>query len=69
MLTLRWIMREPAPGETTDGPQLDVGTTVRKAVPVLAGSEKPVCAVENGTVVGIVDRDAVLTAIAGEGEG
>ncbi len=69
VLTLRWIMREPAPDEATDGPRLDVSTTVRKAVPVLAGSEKPVCAVENGTVVGIVDRDAVLTAIAGEGGG
>jgi glycine betaine/proline transport system ATP-binding protein len=69
VLTLRWIMRDPEPGEATDGPRLDVGTTVRRAVPVLAGNEKPVCAVENGTVVGIVDRDAVLTAIAGEGEG
>ena len=67
VLTLRWIMREPAPGEHTDGPRLDVATTVRRAVPVLAASEKPVCAVENGTVVGIVDREAVLTAIAGEG--
>ncbi len=66
VLTLRWIMREPAPGDETDGPRLDVTTTVRKAVPVLAASEKPVCAVENGEVVGIVDRDAVLTAIAGE---
>jgi glycine betaine/proline transport system ATP-binding protein len=66
VLTLRWIMREPAPGEATDGPRLDVATTVRKAVPVLAASEKPVCAVENGSIVGIVDRDAVLTAIAGE---
>jgi glycine betaine/proline transport system ATP-binding protein len=69
VLTLRWIMRDPEPGEATDGPRLDVGTTVRRAVPVLAGNEKPICAVENGTVVGIVDRDAVLTAIAGEGEG
>ncbi len=66
VLTLRWVMREPAPGDDLDGPRLDVATTVRKAVPVLAASEKPVCAVENGTVVGIVDRDAVLTAIAGE---
>jgi glycine betaine/proline transport system ATP-binding protein len=66
VLTLRWIMREPAPGEATDGPRLDVATTVRKAVPVLAASEKPICAVENGNVVGIVDRNAVLTAIAGE---
>jgi glycine betaine/proline transport system ATP-binding protein len=67
VLTLRWVMREPEPGEPTDGPRLDVGTTVRRAVPVLAGSEKPVCCVENGNVVGLVDRDTVLTAIAGEG--
>jgi len=69
VLTLRWIMRKPTPGESMDGPKLDVGTTVRNAVPVLAASEKPVCAVENGNVVGIVDRVAVLKAIAGEGEG
>ena len=69
VLTLRWVMREPEPGEATDGPRLDVATTVRKAVPVLAASEKPVCCVENGDVVGLVDRDTVLTAIAGEGEG
>ncbi len=69
VLTLRWVMRAPEPGEPLDGPRLDVGTTVRKAVPVLASSEKPVCCVENGDVVGLVDRDTVLTAIAGEGEG
>lgn len=67
VLTLRWIMRELAAGEEADGPRLDVTTTMRKAVPVLIASEKPVCAVENGHVVGIVDRDAVLEAIAEEG--
>jgi len=67
VLTLRWVMREPEPGEATDGPRLDVDTTVRRAVPVLAGSERPVCCVENGSIVGVVDRDTVLTAIAGEG--
>ena len=66
VLTLRWVMREPAPGDDLDGPKLDVATTVRRAVPVLAASEKPICAIENGSVVGIVDKDAVLTAIAGE---
>jgi glycine betaine/proline transport system ATP-binding protein len=66
VLTLRWIMREPAPGEGADGPALDVTTTVRDAVPVLAGGERPVRAIENGRVVGIVDRDAVLRTIAGE---
>ena len=67
VLTLRWIMRPPEPGEASDGPELDVTTTVRDAVPVLAGSERPVRAMEDGRVVGIVDRVAVLKAIAGEG--
>ena len=67
VLTLRWIMRDARPGED-DGPRLDVSTTVRKAVSVIAGSERPVCAVDSGRVVGVVDKTAVLTAIAGEGD-
>ena len=66
VLTLRWIMREPGPGDATDGPKLDVATTMRRAVPVLAASEKPVCCMEDGRIVGIVDREAVLGAIAEE---
>jgi glycine betaine/proline transport system ATP-binding protein len=65
VLTLRWIMRPPSPGEE-DGPMLDVRTTVKNAVQVIAANERPVCAVEDGRVVGVVDRDAVLQAIAGE---
>ena len=67
VLTLRWIMREPRTGEE-DGPRLDVTTTVRSAVPVIAASERPCCAVEDGRVVGVVDKTAVLQAIAGEGD-
>jgi glycine betaine/proline transport system ATP-binding protein len=66
VLTLRWIMREPEQGDPTDGPRLDVKTTMRKALPVLAESEKPVCCMENGQLIGIVDRDAVMRAIAEE---
>jgi glycine betaine/proline transport system ATP-binding protein len=66
VLTLRWVMREPTPQDAVDGPKLDVTTTVRQAIPALAGGEKPVCAVEDGRIVGIVDRDAVFQAIAGE---
>jgi glycine betaine/proline transport system ATP-binding protein len=65
VLTLRWIMREARAGEE-DGPKLDVATTVRNAVPVIASSERPCCAVDEGRIVGVVDKDAVLTAIAGE---
>jgi glycine betaine/proline transport system ATP-binding protein len=67
VLTLRWIMREPRPGEE-DGPKLDVGTTVKRAVPVISSNDRPVCAVENGKIVGVVDKTAVLAAIAGEGD-
>jgi glycine betaine/proline transport system ATP-binding protein len=65
VLTLRWIMRPAAPGEE-DGPRLPVSTTVQDAVRVIAASERPVCAVDGDLVVGVVDRDAVLRAIAGE---
>jgi glycine betaine/proline transport system ATP-binding protein len=67
VLTLRWIMREPADGEL-DGPKLPVTTTVRAAVPVIAASERPCCAVDGDRVVGVVDRVSVLTAIAGESD-
>jgi glycine betaine/proline transport system ATP-binding protein len=65
VLTLRWIMRDARPGET-DGPRLDVRTTVRNAIPVIVASERPICAVDGDEVVGVVDREVVLTAIAGE---
>jgi glycine betaine/proline transport system ATP-binding protein len=67
VLTLRWIMREPRPGET-DGPRLDVRTTVRRAISTIVGSERPVCAVDGDRVVGVVDKEAVLKAIAGESD-
>jgi glycine betaine/proline transport system ATP-binding protein len=66
VLTLRWIMRFPEPDEALDGPRLDVTTTVRDAVPVIAASERPVRAVEDGRVVGVVDHAMVLRAIAGQ---
>jgi glycine betaine/proline transport system ATP-binding protein len=65
VLTLRWIMRDAQPGEE-GGPTLDVQTTIKDAVPLIASSELPVAAVENGVVVGVVDRVAALKAIAGE---
>jgi glycine betaine/proline transport system ATP-binding protein len=68
VLTLRWIMRDPRPGEEHGGPELDVGTKVRDAVPLVAATDGHVRAVENGRCVGVVDRVAVLGAMAGETE-
>jgi glycine betaine/proline transport system ATP-binding protein len=68
VLTLRWIMRDPRPGEDAEGPELDVHTTVRDAIPVVAATDRPVRALENGRVVGVVDREAVLGAMVGGSE-
>jgi glycine betaine/proline transport system ATP-binding protein len=65
VLTLRWIMRDPRPGELTQGPELDVTTTVKDAVPVVASTSNPIRAIENGRLVGLVDRVSVLQAMAG----
>jgi len=64
VLTLRWVMRAPRPGEDEGGPELDVTTKVKDAVPVVAETDRPVRAVEDGRVVGIVDRAAILHAMA-----
>ena len=65
VLTLRWIMRDPRPGEETGGPELDVTTTVQDAVPIAASTDGPIRAVENSRCVGIVDRVSILQAMAG----
>jgi glycine betaine/proline transport system ATP-binding protein len=69
VLTLRWIMREPRAGEATDGPKLDVSTVVKDALPIVAAHDGPCCAVEEGRVVGVVDRVSVLQAMVEHPEG
>ena len=64
VLTLRWIMRDLKPGEVSSDVELDVATTVKDAVPVVAATNGPVRAVEGGRVVGVVDRVSVLHAMA-----
>ena len=64
VLTLRWIMRDPQPGEADQGPELPVETTMQNAVPLVASTDQPVRAVKDGKVVGIVDREAILKAMA-----
>lgn len=68
VLTLRWIMRPVESDDDHHAPRVPVTTTVRDVVPMLAGSERPVLAIDGNEVVGVVDREAVLRAIAGEGD-
>jgi len=65
VLTLRSIMRDARPDEAADGPEAPVTTIVRDIVPVVAGTERPVRVIEDGRLVGVVDRLSVLESIAG----
>src|SRR3954449_8150142 len=68
VLTLRWIMRPFEDGDDLGGPRVPVTTTVSEVVPMLAGREHPILAMSGDEIVGVVDREAVLRAIAGEDE-
>jgi glycine betaine/proline transport system ATP-binding protein len=65
VLTLRWVMREPRDDDPTDGPELPPDTVIRAAVHVATATESPIRVVEDGELVGVVDRVQILAAIAG----
>ena len=65
VLTLRWIMRQPGPGDELDGPEFTAQTIIRSALHVAAASAKPIRVTEGGRLVGIVDRSQILEAVAG----
>jgi glycine betaine/proline transport system ATP-binding protein len=68
VLTLRWIMRAPTPADPLDGPEFPATTIIRHAVHTAAGTDKPIRVVEDGRVVGVVDRRQILESISGPGE-
>jgi glycine betaine/proline transport system ATP-binding protein len=66
VLTLRWVMRAPTPDDALDGPVFRSDTVIRTAVHAVAASEKPIRVVDDGQLLGLVDRAHVLEAIAGD---
>jgi glycine betaine/proline transport system ATP-binding protein len=66
VLTLRWVMRPTTAGDALDGPTFGPDTVIRTAVHAVASSEKPIRVVENGELLGVVDRAHVLEAIGGD---
>ncbi len=65
VLTLRWVMREPRDDDPADGPELPPDTVIRAAVHVASATESPIRVVDEGRLVGVVDRVQILAAIAG----
>ncbi|MFI5625501.1 glycine betaine/L-proline ABC transporter ATP-binding protein [Nocardioides sp. NPDC051685] len=68
VLTLKWVMRDPEPGDSLEGPEMTSDTIVRAAARAALASEHPVRVVDDGKLVGIVDDDAILRAVVAEEE-
>jgi glycine betaine/proline transport system ATP-binding protein len=68
VLTLRWVMRPPRPEDATDGPAFPPNTVIRNALHAAAETPKPICCVDDGRLVGVVDRAQILSVIAGRDE-
>jgi glycine betaine/proline transport system ATP-binding protein len=65
VLTLGWIMREVRPDDVLDGPEFPSTAVIRTAVHAAATSDHPIRIVDDGRLVGMVDRGMILSAIAG----
>jgi glycine betaine/proline transport system ATP-binding protein len=69
VLTLRWIARPATPDDDLTGPSFPSTTIIRTVVHAAAATDKPIRVVDDGHLVGIVDKVQILNAIAGaEGE-
>ncbi|WP_084965601.1 quaternary amine ABC transporter ATP-binding protein [Thermoactinospora rubra] len=66
VLTLRWIMREPQPGDDLDGPVLGPDVVIRDAVRAVLSAERPVRVVDGERLLGVVTSAEILEVIAGE---
>jgi glycine betaine/proline transport system ATP-binding protein len=66
VLTLRWVMRDPLPTDSTEGPVMSPDTVVRKAAQVALASAHPLRVVDGDRLVGIVDDEAILRVVVAE---
>jgi glycine betaine/proline transport system ATP-binding protein len=66
VLTARAIMRPTNGMGPSDGPTVTAGTVVQELIPMVAEADRVIRVVDDGEVVGIIDRDAVMTALVEE---
>jgi glycine betaine/proline transport system ATP-binding protein len=62
VLTARSIMR-PTNGYAGDGPAVEPDTVIQALIPMVAESDRTIRVIEDGTVIGVVDRKAVMSAM------
>ncbi|WP_309647595.1 betaine/proline/choline family ABC transporter ATP-binding protein [Nocardioides sp.] len=66
VLTLEYVMRDPTPEDSREGPVMSLDTIVRQAAQAALASAHPVQVVSEGKLVGIVDDDAILRVVVAE---
>ncbi|HEX2756367.1 MAG TPA: betaine/proline/choline family ABC transporter ATP-binding protein, partial [Candidatus Limnocylindrales bacterium] len=69
VLTLRWVMRDATADDPLDGPVFSPDTIIRTVIHAAASIDKPIRVVDEGRLVGIVDRANILEAIGGADPG
>ena len=68
VLTLKWVMREPRPGESLEGPALPVDTIVRQAARAAIASDHPIRVMDGDTMLGVVDEEDIMRVVVAEEE-
>ena len=66
VLTLKYVMREPRPNDSHEGPVMSSDTIVWQAARAALASDHPVQVVDDGRLVGIVDDEAILRVVVAE---
>jgi glycine betaine/proline transport system ATP-binding protein len=65
VLTLRWIMRPATSDDPLDGPEFPPTAVIRTCLHAATETAKPIRVVEDGELLGMVDRAHILGAMAG----
>jgi glycine betaine/proline transport system ATP-binding protein len=65
VLTLRWIMRPVAEGDPLDGPEFPSDAIIRTCLHAATETDKPLRVIQDGRLVGVVDRAHILGVMAG----
>ncbi len=68
VLTLRWVMRDPEPGEAEDGPVLQADRIVSEAAREVLDAHGPVRVFDGDKFVGIVHDEDILRVVVAEEE-
>jgi glycine betaine/proline transport system ATP-binding protein len=65
-VTLKWVMRPPAEGESLDGPVMKPDVVVRDAAREGLASDHPIRVMDDGELLGVVGEDDLIRVIVAE---